>query len=232
MAKICQIIQNPSNTAQFTKKLGASDVAGCFAFGVCCWFVGALGYQFGKRHGKQQVLSTQLTNHKGEKIQPEEVKLLYLEHESLKNEVATLIQERDISLNNLNLVKAEIQELKQNYNEVNSLNEALAKADPNDQSPVQVADMKVYAVGNQVFGYQFDVLIVSTTDKKLSPKLTLLNATSLVEIPLNPSEYNTKGMVSIKGKFEMPAGFVPNQLKLMLSIDGQNVVKFYNWQVQ
>lgn len=191
---------------------------------------GVLGYNLGERAGKKQ--ASIITNHKGEVISLEEIKTLQLENELLKNEVATLIQERDISINNLNLVRETNHELKANYQEVNALNEALARADPNDDKPAQVLEMAIYAIGSNVFEYNFDVLIVSTSDKRLEPRLTLLNATNLVEIPLTPNEFNTKGMVKIQGKFAMPTGFNPSQLKLTLNIDGQNIVKFYDWQVQ
>lgn len=192
--------------------------------------VGVLGYNLGERAGKKQ--ASIITNHKGEVISADDIKTLQLENELLKNEVATLIQERDISINNLNLVREVNHELKANYQEVNTLNEALARADPNDDKPAQVLEMAIYAIGSNVFEYNFDVLIVSTSDKRLEPRLTLLNATNLVEIPLSPDEFNTKGMVKIQGKFAMPTGFNPSQLKLTLNIDGQNIVKFYDWQVQ
>lgn len=195
---------------------------------VVAFFSGMLGYKFGERQGKKHALV--ITNHKNEAISVDEVKTLYLENEILKTEVATLIQERDISLNNLNLVRDEMDELKADYNEVNALNQALASADPNDKSPAQVLEMAIKPIGDNVFEYQFDVLISSTTDKRLIPKLTLLNATNLVEIPLTPKEFMSKGVVKIYGKFAMPENFTPNQLKLLLNIDGQTIVKLYNWQ--
>lgn len=193
-------------------------------------FSGVLGYKFGERQGKKHALV--ITNHKNESVSADEVKALYLENEILKVEVATLIQERDISLNHLNLMRDEVEGLKEEYNEVNALNQALASADPNDKSPVQVLDMSIkpIAIGSNVFEYNFDVLISSTTDKRLIPKLTLLNATNLVEIPLTPKEFMSKGVVKIHGKFAMPDNFTPNQLKLLLNIEGQSIVKLYNWQ--
>lgn len=196
---------------------------------VVALFAGVLGYKIGERQGKKNALI--ITNHKNETINTEDVKAVYLENEILKTEVATLVQERDISLNNLNLVRDEVQELKSEYNEINALNEALANADPNDKSPAQVLEMEINSVGGGIFEYRFDVLISSTTDKKLVPTLTLLNATSLVDIPLTPKEFNTKGVVNIQGKFTMPNNFTPNQVKLMLNIDKQTIVKLYNWQV-
>lgn len=199
----------------------------CLAM-VVAFFSGVLGYKFGERQGKKHALV--ITNHKNENVSVDEVKALYLENEILKTEVATLIQERDISLNNLNLMRDDMEELKADYNEVNALNQALSSADPNDKSPAQVLEMAIKPVGDNVFEYQFDVLISSTTDKRLIPKLTLLNATNLVEIPLTPKEFVSKGIVKIHGKFAMPENFSPNQLKLLLNIDGQTIVKLYNWQ--
>lgn len=192
-------------------------------------FAGVLGYNLGERQGKKQAMV--ITDHRGEAVSVEGVQAVYLENEILKAEVATLIQERDISLNNLNLVRDEIQELKTSYDEVSALNEALAHGDPNDNLPAQVLEMGIRSIGGDAYEYRFEVLISSTTDKRLVPKVTLLNATSLVEIPVTPQEFNTKGLVKIHGKFAMPVGFMPNQLKLVLNIDGQNIVKLYNWQV-
>ncbi len=200
------------------------------ALAVVAIVVGVFGYKIGERQGRYSAATITL-DYKGRPITTEEVQNMRLENDILKNEMAMLIQERDISLNNLNLIRGDMQQLRKDYEEVKSLNEALSATAAANGELVQVVDMQVDALEDDVYEYRFDVLIASVDNKILVPSLTLLNATSMVEIPLKPSSYNSKGLVSIRGKFAMPEGFSPSQLRLGLSIDGERVTKLYNWRV-
>lgn len=195
-------------------------------FAVLSLLVGYFAYQIGKRHG-QQVSAVIAIDYKGEAITAQEVQSMRLENDILKTEIATLIQERDISLNNLNLIKDEMHRLKSDYEETKQLNEAMSTT---RTSVLEIVDMQMKAIDSDVFEYRFDVL--ATQSQKFRPKLTLLNATSMVEVPFDKSSYEVKGLATIKGQFIMPSGFTPSQLKLELEHDGKPVVKLYNWQPQ
>lgn len=191
---------------------------------------GVLGYQAGERQGRQ-VSAVVATDYKGTKITNEDVQNMRIENDLLKSEVSTLIQERDISLNNLNLMREEMQSLRIEYDELKSLNELLTANANLGDVPLEVVDVQINALEGGAYEYRFDVLVASLTEKRLVPRLTLLNPTSMVEVPLKPSSYDAKGLVTVRGKFMMPEGFAPSQLRLVLNLGDKQIVKLYNWRV-
>ena len=59
--------------------------------------------------------------------------------------------------------------------------------------------------------------------------MTLQNKESFVEVPLDPAYYAIEGIVRIRGRFVMPTGFKPLQVKLNLEADDQEVEQLYDW---
>lgn len=187
--------------------------------------VGYFAYQIGKRHG-QQVSAVIATDYKGDNITAQQVSAIRLENDILKTEIATLTQERDISLHNLNLLKGQMQALQTDYEETKQLNEALSI---NKNSTLELIDVRMKSVGDNVYAYHVDV--AATQAQKFTPKLTLLNATSIVEVPFEKDSYHAKGLFAIEGQFVMPTGFTPSQLKLeIIRADRTKIEKLYNWR--
>lgn len=197
-------------------------------------------YRLGVKRGQMMSLVV-ATDDAGKPLTAQDIKAISLENAILKNEIETLIKERDISLNNLNLVQDELQSLKQGNAELKVLTENLSET-LNQQSAIKgatadVVEMGIEEIGENTYEYHFDVMVPSVKDKRIEPKLTLLNATSMVEIPLTPSSYQSKGLIQIRGRFVMPNEeggkklFEPSQLRLMLVVDGERIPKLYNWRV-
>ena len=92
---------------------------------------------------------------------------------------------------------------------------------------------EIISLPNDTFEYRFDVSMLDISGKavKMIPKLTLLNETSMVEVPLEPSSYDIRGVANIRGRFIMPEGFEPKQMKLELVAGNQKVQQLYNWQI-
>lgn len=190
--------------------------------------VGVFAYQFGEREGRSSY--TVATDHKGDKITAEDIQNISLENTLLKSEVSALIQERDISITNLNLMREDVQALRAERDELKALNDVLIATAQSTGEPAQVLDVKIDVLADKTFEYRVDILIPTLTEQHFEPKLTLLNATSMVEIPLKPSTYQTKGLVTVRGKFVMPEGFTPKQLRLMMTVGDKKITRLYNWR--
>lgn len=199
---------------------------------------GIFAYQLGVQKG--QSMSMVVLDESGKEITATEMKSIALENSILKSEVETLIKERDISLNNLNLVRDEINNLKINNGELKILADNLSET-LNQQSQIngktaEVVEMKVREFGisdkgEVIYEYRFSVLVPSMSERQIKPELTLLNSTSQVTVPMKPSSYKAKGVVDIGGKFAMPEEFLPSQLRFDITVDGEKISKLYNWQV-
>lgn len=187
-----------------------------------------MAYQAGERQGRLN--STITTDYKGRPITAEDIQHIRLDNDLLKSEVSTLIQERDISQNNLNLIREEMHELRAERDEFFALSEALSLHAISNGEPIQVIDVQVKNLGEKAFEYRLDILIPSTTNQLFVPKLTLINATSMVNVPIKPSSYQTKGLTTVRGRFVMPEGFVPSQLRLTLNVADKQLIKLYNWK--
>lgn len=194
--------------------------------GLMAVLFGFLGYQMGKNVGKQYALVA--TDYRGQKISANDVKSIHLQNEILTQEKQTLTQERDISLNNLTLLQDELNALRQQNEQLIALNQSLSKTA--NTEPIQVIAMKITNTTDNTYAYRFDVLVADGTGKSLTPTLTLLNPTSLVNVPLTQTPMNSQGVVVIDGSFVMPDGFRPSQIKLTLAVGGYSTTKFYNWQ--
>lgn len=222
MHKLCRSI-----TDEYGKLLPLCGVAVFLVAAVA----GVFGYTIGERQGRQRSVLVGTDSH-SKKMTIDEARAIVLENDILKSEMATLIQERDIALNNLNLLKEDFQASKAELDEMKNLNQALTDSAKFSDEPLQVVDMDIKRVTDEMFDYRFKVLVPSIEIKSITPKLTLLNATSMVEIPLEPTHYEAKGLIEIKGRFVMPEGFVPSQVRLLVSVGDERVVKLYNWQVR
>lgn len=190
-------------------------------------------YRLGVERGLKLSMAI-ATDDNGNPLTVQDVKAIHLENSVLKSEMETLIKERDISLNNLNLIKDELQSLRHGNNELEKLTQELSHT-LEEQSSIKGKSLDVVkmSLSNQedVYAYRFDVLVPTMQPKPLVPKLTLLNATSMVEVPLKPERYDAKGLIVIQGRLALPEGFVPTQLQLTLNAGGERIVKLYNWQM-
>lgn len=191
--------------------------------------VAFIGYQVGHRQGaysaKDAVLEEATTADAG---------ALAAENAKLKQQVELITKERDISLTNIERLNEEQKALETKSLQLAQVNDLL-KSSVAEQGGValKVIASQIGSLPENTFEYRFDVAMIDVSGKavKMTPRLTLLNATSMVEIPLEPSSYDINGVANIRGRFVMPEGFVPRQMKLELSAGGQKVQQLYNWQV-
>ncbi len=162
------------------------------------------------------------------------LKSIQLENEILKNEADTAKQERDITLNNLIELRKRIDELKITNLQLKQTNKLYGKSIARQGGiPLQIIGAKIEPLPENAFEYRFDVLKLAKDGKSrtLKPRIELLNSTSFVNIPVKPSRYDIAGVARIRGRFIMPEGFSPKQLRLKLKAGDENLEQIYNWKL-
>lgn len=153
---------------------------------------------------------------------------------TLKQQLDLAIKERDISLSNLESLHEKNEELTTKNLQLIQVNELFKRKLAKDGGiPLEVLGGEIVALADNTYEYRFDVAMVSSTGSpmNMTPKMTLLNATSMVQIPLKPTIYEIKDIERIRGRFVMPKDFNPKQIKLEINAGGERVEQFYNWQV-
>lgn len=194
----------------------------------------AFGHKFGYHRGyKASIEETQLKGD-SQQLSDADVKKLKQNVDSLTNQLNTVKQERDISLNNLGKLRNDIQQLEVKNLQLMQVNQVYSESLVEQGGlPLQVVGAKIEPLPENAFEYRFDVAMLAKdgNQHRLKPTLTLLDEDSLVEVPLEPSTYDIKGIARIRGRFVMPEGFRPKQAKLLLESNGEEVEQIYDWQL-
>ncbi|WP_230660165.1 hypothetical protein [Psychrobacter sp. I-STPA10] len=191
-------------------------------------------HRFGYYRGYQASIQHEKVKERDVGMTAADVKSLKLEAQIMQKERDTAEQERDISLRNFAEQRKIQQRLEVQNLQLEQLNEVYAKAlIEKDGLPLQIVGAMIEPLPEHAFEYRFDIAMLASDGKakKLKPTLTLLDETNLVEVPLNPSVYDIAGVSHIRGRFVMPEGFEPKQVKLNLSAAGQNIEQLYNWRL-
>lgn len=191
--------------------------------------VAFIGYQVGHRQGVHAAKDL-----KSDQAVSADVNTLAAENAKLKEDVDALTKERDISMGNLERLTEEQKALEAKNLQLAQVNDLL-KSSVAEQGGValKVIGSEIGSLPENTFEYRFDVAMIDVSGRsvRMVPRLTLLNATSMVEIPLEPSSYDINGVANIRGRFVMPEGFSPRQMKLELVAGDQKIQQLYDWQV-
>ncbi|WP_413520020.1 hypothetical protein [Psychrobacter glacincola] len=189
-----------------------------------------LGYQRGYHSTQTETKQAVITS----KESLQELKDLRVSHKIATNQVATAKQELEISLANLKELRDNQQALTVENRQVAQLNDLYAKiVSDKGGLPLQILGAKIEPLPENAFEYGFDVAMLASDGKakRLKPTLTLLDDDDFVEVPLDPVSYNIEGVTRIRGRFMLPAGFKPLQVKLNLKAGGQEVEQLYDWKL-
>lgn len=192
------------------------------------------GHKIGYQRGYHALEAQNKLDADSGKLTSEQVNDLRLTQKVLSNQVATAKQELTISLNNLDELRDSQKELDTENQQLNQLNKLYAELiSDKGGMPLQILGAKIKPLPENAFEYGFDVGMLSKSgqSKPLNVTLTLLNDNDFVEVPLDPARYSIKGIVRIRGRFEMPTGFKPMQAKLVLEAAGQKVEQLYDWKL-
>ena len=197
-----------------------------------------VGLLFGHKLGYQRGFHAMQTETKQAMINSseatKELEKLRLSNKIATNQAATAKQELAISLANIKELRENQKELTVENRQLSQLNEAYAEIVVDEGGmPLKILGAKIKPLPENSFEYGFDVGMLSSDGqaKRLQPTLTLLNDNSLVEVPLDPAVYSIDGITRIRGRFTMPTGFRPLQVKLNLKANGQEIEQLYNWSL-
>ncbi|MEK6219972.1 MAG: hypothetical protein N2B01_03725 [Psychrobacter cryohalolentis] len=189
-----------------------------------------LGYQRGYYSMQNETQQAVITS----KESLQELKDLRVSHKIATNEVATSKQELEISLANLKELRENQQAIMVENRQVAQLNDLYAEiVSEKGGMPLQILGAKIEPLPENAFEYGFDIGMLASDGKakRLNPTLTLLDDDDFVEVPLEPVSYTIEGVTRIRGRFTMPAGFKPLQIKLNLKAAGQEVEQLYDWKL-
>ena len=192
--------------------------------------VAVIGYKFGYRQGlhSNERVATAVVGASADNT------ALNAENTKLKEDLVNAVQERDISRSTLESLRTDFEDLKTTNMQLEQVNELL-KNSVAEQGGVALNIMasEIISLPQNAYEYRFDVSMIDISGQavQMVPKLTLLNSTSMVEIPLVPASYEIKGVANIRGRFIMPEGFEPQQMKIELVAGTQKVQQLYNWRV-
>lgn len=219
------------------KQQGASTLV-LALFVVAILVTAVVGLMFGHKLGYQRGYYSTQTETKQATINSDqankELKDLRLSHKILTTQAATAKQELTISLANLDDIRQNQQTLKVENKQVTQLNELYASViSDKGGMPLQILGAKIEPLPENAFEYGFDIGMLSSDGqtKNVIATLMLLNDDDFVEVPLNPARYAIKGIERIRGRFVMPSGFKPIQIKLSLKAGGQEVEQLYDWKL-
>lgn len=192
------------------------------------------GYKLGYQRG-YHLLQTDSQQSANSSIQATtELKALALTNKLLSKQVATTKQELAISLSNLDELRQNQRALSVENKQVAQLNEIYAQLlSEQGGIPLQVLGAKIEPLPENAFEYGFDVLMLSSEGRaqNLLATVTLLDEGSLVEVPLDPASFAIEGIIRIRGRFVMPVGFKPMQVKLTLEAGNQQIEQLYDWKL-
>lgn len=207
-------------------------------FVVAVLVTAVVGLVFGHKLGYQRGFHSMETQAKQAIIDGTEATAaledLRLSNKIATNQAATAKQELAISLANLNELRENQQALTVENRQVTQLNEVYADViSDKGGMPLKVLGAKIEPLPENAFEYGFDIGMLSSDGqaKRLRPTLTLLNNDDFVEVPLDPASYAIEGIVRIRGRFVMPSGFKPLQVKLSLQAGGEGVEQLYDWRL-
>ncbi|TXD98224.1 hypothetical protein ES754_04625 [Psychrobacter frigidicola] len=189
-----------------------------------------LGYQRGYYSLQNETKQSAVTSEQAGK----ELKELRIKNKILTNQISTAKQELLISLTNLDELRQTQQALKVESKQVSQLSDLYAKVITKQGGmPLQILGVKIDPLPENAFEFGFDVGMLSEDGqaKNLAVTLTLQDKDNFIEVPLEPANYAIEGIVRIRGRFVMPAGFKPLQVKLNLEAGDQKVEQFYDWNL-
>lgn len=184
------------------------------------------GYKIGHKQGIRSVYAAAITESDDNQNQVSSLQVA-----SLKQQLDSVVQERDISLSNLESMREQAEKTKTRNLQLEQLNTILMdEVVDKDGGLLKVLAAEIEPLPEKTYEYRIDVAMIDKSGRPsiVSTKLTLLTPTTQVDVPVKPV-YDVKGVAYIRGKFVMPKDFEPKQMKVQISTDDKKVEALYNW---
>lgn len=194
-------------------------------------FIGhKIGYQRGyyvlQSEANKALQSSQAASSELEKLRSDN-KIMTAQTEAAK-------QELEISLDSIKSLQKNQQEVEVEARKVAQTN-AVYQAFITEEGgmPLRIIGAKITPLPENAFEYGFDVAMLSEDGqaKPLSVSLSLQNRDDFIDVPLETSRFAIEGIERIRGRFMMPKGFKPLQVKLVLKSGSQTITQLYDWRL-
>lgn len=187
-----------------------------------------LGYKIGYKQGGRHTLKTVQHTTQGEHAQTSE------KITQLREQLQVVSKQQDETSLALQEAQQKYETLKTANLQLEQMNDLLLKTVAKDGGiPLKILGAKIVPLAEDIFEYQFDVAKIdkSRISVEMTPRLVLINATHISEIPLTPATYKVEGIAYIRGRFAMPQGFKPKQIKLEIVSGYDRIEQLYHWRV-
>ena len=160
-------------------------------------------------------------------------KELSTQNSAYQIEFSRLSQETDAAVNNLSSYRDAVEILRGREELYVKQTDVLRSMLPESMTPkLEVLSASMEPLPERAYEYQFDVMLIQPQgrpERTVSADLQLIDGESVVRVPLSQDRYQLSGLKRIEGRFIMPSGFTPTQLKLVLSGGGDTLNKLYRW---
>jgi len=193
-----------------------------------------IGHKIGYQRGYYVLQSEANEALQNSQAASSELEKLRRDNKALTAQTEAAKQELEISLDNIKSLQKNQQEVAVEARKVAQVNTVYqAFITEEGGMPLRIVGAKITPLPENAFEYGFDVAMLSEDRKAkpLSVSLSLQNRDDFIDVPLETSRYAIEGIERIRGRFMMPKGFKPLQVKLVLKSGSQTITQLYDWRL-
>lgn len=193
-----------------------------------------IGHKIGYQRGYYVLQSEANKALQSSQAASSELEKLRSDNKTMTAQTEAAKQELEISLDSIKSLQKNQQEIQVEARKVAQTN-AVYQAFITEEGgmPLRIVGAKITPLPENAFEYGFDVAMLSEDGqaKPLSVSLSLQNRDDFIDVPLETSRYAIEGIERIRGRFMMPKGFKPLQVKLVLKSGSQTITQLYDWRL-
>ncbi|WP_199507106.1 MULTISPECIES: hypothetical protein [unclassified Psychrobacter] len=193
-----------------------------------------IGHKIGYQRGYYVLQSEANKALQSSQAASSELEKLRSDNKAMTAQTEAAKQELEISLDSIKSLQKNQQEVEVEARKVAQTN-AVYQAFITEEGgmPLRIVGAKITPLPENAFEYGFDVAMLSEDGqtKPLSVSLSLQNRDDFIEVPLERSRFTIEGIERIRGRFMMPKGFKPLQVKLVLKSGDETITQLYDWRL-
>ena len=193
-----------------------------------------IGHKIGYQRGYYVLQSEANKALQSSQAASSELEKLRSDNKAMTAQTEAAKQELEISLDSIKSLQKNQQEIQVEARKVAQTN-AVYQAFITEEGgmPLRIVGARITPLPENAFEYGFDVAMLSEDGqaKPLSVSLSLQNRDDFIDVPLETSRFTIEGIERIRGRFMMPKGFKPLQVKLVLKSGDETITQLYDWRL-
>ena len=193
-----------------------------------------IGHKIGYQRGYYVLQSEANKALQSSQAASSELEKLRSDNKAMTAQTEAAKQELEISLDSIKSLQKNQQEIQVEARKVAQTN-AVYQAFITEEGgmPLRIVGARITPLPENAFEYGFDVAMLSEDGqaKPLSVSLSLQNRDDFIDVPLETSRFAIEGIERIRGRFMMPKGFKPLQVKLVLKSGDETITQLYDWRL-